>query len=315
LVIARIFVRSSVAADCAGCRAGTQAANRRAIGTGPPARRLETGTKNARLTGMTGSNRFLAVNLAAVLALAAGSALPAPVFAQQAGGAPQPLGPQPVIGVTPLAPPTQQFAAPPPDLTPRAALIGEAAPPIKTEATLCVRTVFVDGEPHRWDKLEKLGTAPEGWNAYMLGDYTRAGPIFERLAKLGHPEAQRLMGVIYYFGQGVPQDYARSLSWFEKAANQGCFAAYAAVASLYRDGKGTSVDLGKAYMWLNIASSRLPDSVERDALIQERGKVAALMTGGQIEAAQKRSLAFKEKPVIPPDVGDLPLDYFPAGTN
>ena len=31
----------------------------------------------------------------------------------------------------------------------------------------------------------------------------------------------------------------------------------------------------------------------------------------QIEAAQKRSLAFREKPVIPPDPEDLPVDYFP----
>jgi TPR repeat protein len=123
------------------------------------------------------------------------------------------------------------------------------------------------------------------------------------------------MGNVYYFGQGVPQDYARSLYWFEKAADQGCFGAYAAVSSLYRDGKGTSVDLGKAYMWLNIAISRLPDSVERDALIKERGKIEALMTSGQIAAAQKRSLAFRDRPVIPPYPEDLPVDYFPRQVN
>jgi uncharacterized protein len=140
-------------------------------------------------------------------------------------------------------------------------------------------------------------------------------PVFLRLAKIGHPEAQRLMGFVYYAGQGVPQDYARALYWFEKAADQGCFSAYAAVSSLYRDGKGTAVDLGKAYMWMNVAVSRLPDSVERDALIKERETIAALMTPGQIEAAQKRSLAFHEKPVVPPDPEDLPVDYFPRDVN
>jgi hypothetical protein len=267
-------------------------------------------------------NRVLTVLLTAALLGGATNAV-----AQQAG-APQALGPQPdaappavpqsganAIGVAPLTPPAQQFAAPPADLTPQAALTGAAYEPIRTQATLCVRPVMVDDEPHTWTELERLGRATDGWNTFMIGDYTRAVPYFKRLAELGHPEAQRLLGVVYYFGQGVPQDYLRSLTWFEKAANQGCFGAYSAVASLYRDGKGTSVDLGKAYMWFNIAASRLPDSVERDALIQEREKVAALMTGGQIEAAQKRSLTFQEKPIVPPDPADLPLDYFPKPTN
>ncbi|HVM83497.1 MAG TPA: hypothetical protein VMW18_06385 [Candidatus Binatia bacterium] len=260
-------------------------------------------------------DRFLTGPLATLLML-----LAVPAFAQQAG-APQPLGLQqpaptaPAIGTAPLAPPAQQFAAPPPDLTPQAALTGAPTTPIKTEATLCVRTVFVDGEPHRWDALQKLGNAQGGLDAYMVGDFAGAFPIFERLAKIGHPEAERLLGIAYYLGQGVPQDYARSLYWFEKASNQGCWTAYAATATLYRDGKGTALDLGKAYMWFNVAAARLPDSVERDALIQEREKVAALMTPGQIEAAQKRSLAFQAKPVVPPDPADLPVDYFPPTTN
>ena len=256
-------------------------------------------------------------------------ALAGTAAAQQAG-APQPLGNQPAVGVTPLAPPpgqpaqpaqsTQpaqpaqqgtQFAAPPPDLTPQAALTGAPVEPIKTKATLCVRPVVVDEETRTWDALQELAGAKQAWDAYQIGDYRRAVPVFMRLAKIGHPEAERLMGVVYYLGQGVPQDYARSLYWFEKAADQGCFGAYGATATLYRDGKGTAVDLGKAYMWFNIATSRLPDSVERDALIQEREKVAALMTSAQIEAAQKRSFTFHDKPVVPPDPQDLPVDYFP----
>ncbi len=253
------------------------------------------------------SDRFLTAAVLTVLAAAPG-------WAQQAQPL-SPLGPQPVIGATPLTPPPAQFAAPPPDLTSREALTGAAVPPIKTQATLCVRPVLVDDEMRTWDHLQEVGGAKPAWDAYMLGDYVRAVPVFARLAKVGHPEAERLMGNVYYFGQGVPQDYARSLYWFEKAANQGCFGAYAAVSSLYRDGKGTSVDTGKAYMWLNIAVSRLPDSVERDAMIKERGKIEALMTPAQIEAAQKRSQSFKDKPVIPPDVEDLPVDYFPQAVN
>jgi hypothetical protein len=260
-------------------------------------------------------NRVLTAFLVAAMLGIAGDA------AAQQAGAPQVLGPQPPdgapppgIGVAPLTPP-QQFAAPPPDLTPQAALTGAAYEPIKTRTTLCVRPVMVDDEPHTWAELEQLDQASAGWNAYLEGDYTRAEPYFERLAKIGHPEAERLMGVVYYLGQGVPQDYARALYWFEKAANQGCWTAYAPTALMYKNGEGTGVDLGKAYMWLNISVAGLPDSVERDDLIKGREQVAALMTSAQIEAAQKRSLAFKPVQSVPPDPQDLPLDYFPKPTN
>jgi Sel1 repeat len=292
---------------------------------------------------MTG-NRVLTV----ILSVALLGGVAATAGAQQAG-APQQLGQQPVppppagtpptppgtppsltppaqtqeepqnganpIGVTPLSPLSPQFAQPSVDLTPREALTGAPYELIKTQATLCTHVVMVDDEVHRWDALEGLGRASVGWAAYQQGNYTGAAPYFARMAKLGHPEAQRLMGVVYYFGQGVPQDYARALSWFEKAANQGCWTAYAATALMYRDGKGTGVDLGKAYMWLNIAIAGLPDSVERDDLIKGREAVAGLMTTAQVEAAQKRSLSFKAKPLVPPDPQDLPLDYFPKPVN
>ena len=153
-------------------------------------------------------------------------------FAQQT--APVVVQPLPQPGAaTPLSPPPAQFAAPPPDLTPQEALTGAPVPPIKTTATLCVRPVMVDEvETRTWDQIQELGGAKPAWDAYMLGDFVRAVPVFERLGKIGHPEAQRLLGYVYYAGQGVPQDYARSLYWFEKAANQGCFGAFAAVSSL-----------------------------------------------------------------------------------
>jgi hypothetical protein len=137
--------------------------------------------------------KYEALLTAAFLVLCAGAAM-----AQQAQPLP-PLGPQPVIGATPLTPPPAQFAAPPPDLTPREALTGAAVPPIKTQATLCVRPVMVDEEERTWDHLQEIGGAKPAWDAYMLGDYVRAVPIFARLAKVGHPEAERLLGIVYYF--------------------------------------------------------------------------------------------------------------------
>ncbi|MET1028944.1 MAG: tetratricopeptide repeat protein [Dongiaceae bacterium] len=160
--------------------------------------------------------------------------------------------------------------------------------------------VIVDGERHSWQPLE--GGTQQAWDAYRKGDYQQAVPVFARLAKLGHPVAEWLMGNVYFAGQGVPQDYRRALAWFEKSAGQGFMPAYAPTANLYEQGQGTPVDLGKAYMWYNIAIATLPYSVERYDLMKQRDAVAALMTSGQIEAAQKRSMEFQPRKVVPPDL-------------
>jgi phage terminase Nu1 subunit (DNA packaging protein) len=98
--------------------------------------------------------------------------------------------------------------------------------------------------------------------------------------------------------------------WFEKAADQGCFAAISPTAQMYERGDGTAVDLGKAYMWYNIAIAQLPQGKQRREMGELRDKVAAQMTAAQIAAAQKRSLQFKRNPVVPPDISELPEDFF-----
>lgn len=228
---------------------------------------------------------FLALGLTPVL----------PAFAQQG---------------TPLPPPPGMSAAPAPEAETQSA--PDAAPNQAgvpgDDLRACKHTKIIDGVPYTWDKLEK-GT-DTAWQAYMNGQYTTSVPAFAKLADLGHPVAEWLMGNVYFFGQGVPLDYVTSLSWFEKAALQGCFAAYAPTAQMYEAGKGTMADPSKAYMWYNIAAGHLPQGAERKDMIDRREKVAATLTPAQIEAAQKRSLQFKPVLVTPPDPSELPDDFF-----
>ncbi|WP_374377304.1 tetratricopeptide repeat protein [Dongia sp.] len=173
---------------------------------------------------------------------------------------------------------------------------------------VCKQTVMVDGVPYTWDKLER--DTDDAWQEYSNGQFTSSVPVFMKLAKIGHPVAQRLMGIVYFYGQGVPQDYRTALDWFEKAAMQGCFEAFVPVAQMYEKGMGTPADLGQAYMWYNIAVGRLPLGPDRRDMEKAREAVAAQMTPAQIEAAQKRSLQFQPKLVVPPDVSELPEDFF-----
>jgi TPR repeat protein len=163
--------------------------------------------------------------------------------------------------------------------------------------------VMVDGEPRSWAPLE-VGT-DTAWQAYIRGEFPKAVPVFARLAKIGHPVAEWLMGNIYFFGQGIPKDYGKARVMFESAADQGYFAAFAPIAQMYQQGLGVPADPSKSYYWYNIAAGQLPDSAERTDLMKRRETVAALLTPAQIEAAQKRANTFKPVPVVPPDPEDV----------
>jgi TPR repeat protein len=180
---------------------------------------------------------------------------------------------------------------------PNPAMADEAPQPLQS------LVVIVDGEARSWAPLEK-GT-DVAWMAYRDGKFPQAVPVFARLAELGHPVAEWLMGNIYFFGQGIPKDYAKAHAMFEASAQQGYFAAIAPTAQMYLQGLGVPADPAKAYYWYNIAAAQLPDSAERTDMMDRREGVAASLTPAQIEAAQKRANKFKPEPVVPPDPEDV----------
>jgi TPR repeat protein len=216
-------------------------------------------------------------------------ALSLPALADETAAAAQPATDQPAVAENPAA--TQTYEIPNP------ATAQGAPQPLESIV------VMVDGEPRSWAPLEK-GT-DVAWLAYQKGEFPKAVPVFARLAKLGHPVAEWLMGNIYFFGQGIPKDYTKSRVMFEAAADQGYFAAFAPTAQMYQQGLGIPADPSKAYYWLNIAAGQLPDSAERTDMMKRRETVAASLTPAQIEAAQKRANNFKPKQVVPPDPEDV----------
>jgi TPR repeat protein len=61
----------------------------------------------------------------------------------------------------------------------------------------------------------------EGVAAYSRGDYATALAELETAADQGDAVAQFNLGLIYYYGHGVPQDYLQAVAWYRKAADQG----------------------------------------------------------------------------------------------
>ncbi len=76
------------------------------------------------------------------------------------------------------------------------------------------------------------------------------------LAAKGNVDAQVMLGSIYYFGVGVPQDYAEAAVWYRKAAEQGDSGAQYLLGELYLDGNGAPQDYRKAYFWLDLAAAQ-----------------------------------------------------------
>jgi hypothetical protein len=94
----------------------------------------------------------------------------------------------------------------------------------------------------------------EATRAYLLGDYEKAR--YEALidATDGKPEAQMLLGQLYFNGEGVEKDLEAAMYWYEKAATQGFVDAQYRLGSLYFDGKhDIPKDYDKAYRWLQLA--------------------------------------------------------------
>ena len=146
--------------------------------------------------------------------------------------------------------------------------------------------------------------------------------IRAKQAEQGDSFAQAELGMWYESGHGVPQDYSQAMKWYLKAAEQGeCLAqiklgemyekqqyhqiaaewyhkaaeqqnTYAKVklGQMYERGLGVLQHYAEAHMWYNIAA--IDNGV---GAITKRDFLAAKMTAGQIEEAQRMAKAWMDK--------------------
>jgi TPR repeat protein len=61
----------------------------------------------------------------------------------------------------------------------------------------------------------------DGIAAWDRQDYARAHQIFSKLAQSGNAEAQLLLGEMYGFGEGVPENMEQATHWIGRAQAQG----------------------------------------------------------------------------------------------
>jgi TPR repeat protein len=80
--------------------------------------------------------------------------------------------------------------------------------------------------------------------------------VLEKAANQGDAIAQRMLGVMYYCGQGVGRNYEQALLWFTKAANQNYAEAQGYLGVMYRNGEGTDRDYEQALSWFTKAANQ-----------------------------------------------------------
>jgi hypothetical protein len=177
------------------------------------------------------------------------------------------------------------------------------------------------------------GSSEDAYAAYQEGHYATAMRLARPLATEGDARAQLTLGLLYYHGNGVPQDPDAALKWFRRAADQNNPTAQFHLGVMFSKGEGVpqdnaeaanwfrrAADLGdapaqynlglfyakgvagepnnvSAHMWFNLAAAHFPasDIEGRGAAVRNRDLVAKKMTPEEIAEAQKLASQWKPK--------------------
>jgi len=102
------------------------------------------------------------------------------------------------------------------------------------------------------------------------------------------PEAQNILAVLYYKGEGVPLDYTEAAKWANRAADLGYAPAQADLAYMFEQGKGVSLDYVAAYSWYSLAAL----AGERHSPKRLKS-LSRLMLAEQMREAKTRAVAWQ----------------------
>jgi TPR repeat protein len=171
----------------------------------------------------------------------------------------------------------------------------------------------------------------EGASAYNARNYALALKEVTPLARAGNPDAQHLLGLMYYMGRGVARDYKQAFSWHHKAALQGKADAQYVVGAMYYTGNAVPQDQQHAVTWFRKAAGQghaeaqhalglmyryhvagMPQDLVIACMLwnlaaasgnqnaaRQRASVVRQMTQEQIDEAQARSRAWRPGTPLP----------------
>jgi hypothetical protein len=128
----------------------------------------------------------------------------------------------------------------------------------------------------------QAGPWEDGYADYQRKDYAAAVAKWRGVAQSGNREAQSLLGIMYAFGQGVPQDYPQAIKWLRLAAAQGEPKAMFKLGTMYANGQGFARDHQRAAMWFVLAAEGGNEKANK-----ELAKSASELSDSQLAAAKR----------------------------
>ena len=128
--------------------------------------------------------------------------------------------------------------------------------------------------------VSHAGLWEDGYASYRRKDYIDAVAKWQIVADGGKAEAQSLLGLMHFFGQGVPQNYPMALHWLHRAAAQGEPKAQFKLGAMHVNGQGVKRDNVRAAMWFILAAKSAHPKAQK-----ELSKVSAELSPEQIAAA------------------------------
>jgi len=108
---------------------------------------------------------------------------------------------------------------------------------------------------------------------YEAHDYHAALPVVESFAQDGVLSAQVLLGTMYDYGLGMPEDNTKAVEWYIRAATQGDPTAQFMIGTMYQYGDGIAVDHAEAAKWYRAAGQNGdPDAQYELAVMYDAGQ-------------------------------------------
>ena len=124
-------------------------------------------------------------------------------------------------------------------------------------------------------------------------DDVEAVAWYRQAAEEGHATVQYNLGFAYANGEGVPQDDTEAMALWRQAEEQGHASAQYNLGVTYYKGEAVPQDDGEAYLWANIAAT-YADASERDHYAAFRDEAGERLTAEQRADAQRRAREFFE---------------------
>ncbi|MBF0502537.1 MAG: sel1 repeat family protein [Candidatus Riflebacteria bacterium] len=140
-------------------------------------------------------------------------------------------------------------------------------------------------------------TFKKGKAAHLRQKYTEALKLLTSVAMIDHSEAQFMVGAMYSFGYGVPQNNQEAKKWYLKSIESGEeILSELNLGYLYLSGEGFPADLTEAYYWFGRAGANGLKAGEHMRQEISSGWKAALfyrMTSEQVAEAERRLTEWK----------------------